>query len=72
MAGQSVFNPRHACTARVTVVIPQRTCTRELSYSSLCVSVCPSAGANLGTGTSRCLTEGTSGLSGTTFCSLES
>ena len=31
------------------------------------VSVCLHAGANLGTGTSRCVTEGTRGLNGTFF-----
>ena len=67
MAELSVFNPRCACAARVTVVNPRRTCAKGLSYSSVCVSVGPSAGANLGTGTSRCLTEGTSGLSSTFF-----
>ena len=52
-----VINPRHACTARVTVLV-------------LCVSVFPSAGANLRTGADSCLTEGTSGLSGILFTKI--
>ena len=47
-----IINPQHACAVRVTVVV-------------LCV--CLSTGANLWTGTSRRLTEGTSGFSGTFF-----
>ena len=66
--GRYIINPQHACAARVTVVNPQRAYARgllQLSHVSVCL--CPSAGANLGTGASRRLTEGTSGLSDTSF-----
>ena len=47
---------------------PWCTCTRGLLQLSC---VCLSAGANLQTGASKCLTEGTSGLSGTFFTNIE-
>ena len=55
-----VVNPRRACAARVTVLV-------------LCVCVCVhlSHRANLRTGASRRLTEGTSGLSGTFFTKVK-
>ena len=42
-------------------------CVRACVRACVCVSVCLSAGANLQTGASRCLTEGTYGLNDTFF-----
>ena len=53
-----MINPRHACATRVTVLV-------------LCVCLCLSHRANLQTGASRRLTEGTSGLSSTFFTKVK-
>ena len=55
-----------------SLFIPWRTCARGLlQLSCVSVCVCLSAGANLQTGASKCLTEGTSGLSSTFFTNIE-
>ena len=60
----AIINPRRACTARVTVHVVV-----------LCVFVCVCLSVrlhpNLWTGTSRHLTEDTSGLSGTFFTNMK-